>query len=455
MKKKILVFMLLFVFLIGVGVPDQAKAANSTETTADDTKYRDIEDFMHCLGYTDFVTFENQLYTVFLTDSYLEVISFYNIGNCEPMFIYSPGISSNGDFVAVANKDNRIYYHQRYKTPANASSSSDFARVNYTSDSASIQLNYNMQSVVGICLSTEKVPGLLFENLVYSDLDVWYCGDSVSTFVYGNGDLVFESSIMDVYDFSRWCDDSGLNCAASSNEMEDLYNFSFNPEVYYYIVRKDRISGSEYTWYLSKVNINSEHIFYAINRALADSTIGAYNFALDDGTSDYSSTVVNVFNFVYDSSGGGWLFVDRTSTDLGFTNPFYMDDIGISFSSSMPIVYSDVDIYSDKEQSSVYYAASTEYEDSEVTYPDISPTSTPTPTPISNSGSGGTVVGGNAKPGGMLDFLVTLATLVWTELFAVEVPVDGYMISFQQIVIYGAVVGMLIWGGCKLFGKKE
>ena len=417
MKKKIMVFMLLFVFLVGVVAPDQAKAevsqANSFEELCADMNLPSVTSLPTEI---DGIPCKYEYILLDVSNTW-RVFAFAYTGD---LFVRCNGFDTfDGSKVS--------YYI-------------GFVSLGTWSDNSS---GSNLETKTYNSFSLQNAVENHGYEIIFSTVDI-YTDNSYS-------EVYFSKTTVDSYSFEQWCTDVGLTYAASSNETEDLYDFPFNPDKYHYIVRKNRVSGSEYTWYLTQVSLDDALFYYLTKRALSDNYIGAVHLGLSED--EFLSASIKMYNYVYDESGSGWLFTGANYSDVDYVNN-YVDNIGITFSSSMPIVYSSTDIYSDKVQSSVYYAASTEYEDSEEIYPDISPTSTPTPTPISGSGSTENVVGGNAKPGGMLEFLVTLITLVWTDLFAVEVPVDGYMISFQQIVIYGAIVGMLIWGGCKLFGKK-
>lgn len=412
MKKKIWVFMLLFAVLVGVGVPVQVKA--------DDIPYAIPEDISQALdnklseNHSSSVVENFKYYVdlIFVYDTYVDYWRFYSY---EPVILtntgyYKPSYELTNSSKLFSNISQRLY-RVRYRDYFNDDTEDTF--------------------------STDWSIFRLYEDL----------NSSLANIVGANHSVCDENGIViyNHYNFVNWCSDAGLNCSSSSNETEDLYYFEYDSDNWY-LIRKNRILGSEYTWYLSefrRYGSDTWHLYSTI-RSMASNNLG-----IADLSDDLTMQSITVENYVYDSSGGGWLFVDRPSFTLQVGDN-YNNDIGISFDSTMPIIYTNTSIYSDVNKSSVHIAAITEFQD----VSSVEPTSTPTPTPISNSGSGGTVVGGDAKPGGMLDFLVTLVTLVWTDLFAVEVPVDGYMISFQQIVIWGAVAGLLILGGCKLFGKK-
>ncbi len=439
MKKKIMVFMLLFAFLVGVVAPDQAKAANSTETTADDVKYRDIEDFMHGAGYLDFEMNEDSFYFCVKQSDYIYIYELSGYLDCEPFV----ALKANSDYVyffceAAINAYKR--YEYQYYNFEKAALHANYDCLNYVEKTfTNSKMNtdqyyyndlYNYYLYFGPCVA---------DSILYCDLDIYNVKPESGYFYESYDELWFEKTVSDGYTFPSWCSDSGLICGVSSNESSTVIPFFYEPDDYHYIVRRNRISGSQYIWYLSQVTKEDELIYYSTNRALANSSIGAAALYVLSG--EYAAGSTNVRNYVYDSSGGGWLYTDNYSIDLGLTNEYYVDDIGITYSSSMPIVYSSTDIYSDKEQSSVFYAANTEYEDSEVTYPDISPTSTPTPTPISNSGS--TDLGGNVVAGGGIDFIISLVSSLWNRVYSIPMYVDGFQISLQQLYVYGILAGIV------------
>ena len=86
------------------------------------------------------------------------------------------------------------------------------------------------------------------------------------------------------------------------------------------------------------------------------------NLGIADLSDELTMETIPVKNYVYDSSGGGWLFVDRPTFTLQVGDN-YNNDIGISFDSTMPIIYTNTSIYSDVNKSSVHIAAITEFQD--------------------------------------------------------------------------------------------
>lgn len=458
MKKKILVFMLLFAFLVGVGVPEHAKAANSTETTADDVKYRDIEDFMHSSGYMDFSKKEDCFYFVFDNGTNLNVVEFTGFSEGKiPYACYLPNYYNNLYFMPFPNTaDDKITFYKYYNR-SNASSYDNYGCLEVSSGwGFSGRTNIND---VSNCYFNfpNSVEDYRFSYLIYSDLDV-YSNDNNSgkNFITQFSDVLYESNLNSSYSFPSWCDDAGLNSISSSNESPSVIPYSYNS--YWHIVRKT-ISGK---WLLTTVG-NSVSADNASDYTFVYSedmgTLKVFNLYSGEDINGY---LLNVRQYEYDTDG--WKVRTFETFDARETEDNYIDlGAGSGVDDTRVLAYTSVNIYD--EGFNLVTPASTEY--IEPTTPEV----TPEPTPGSgssgsgdsddtgssggsSSGSGGTVVGGDAKPGGLLEFFVTLVTLVWTDLFAVEVPVDGYSISFQAIVIWGAVAGLLIWGGCKLFGKK-
>ena len=468
MKKKIMIFMLLVVFLVGMAGPDPARAA--------DSYYTEVVEYIRSLGEINFTFPENYHYVVFENDGAVCLIAVYNK---EPY----ASIGSDSLKLIVKSGHSLNYY--------------DLIDSVWTVDGAKCKSNYSFQST------------FYFTEILASSYDV----------LDSEGEIYFNNDT--IYDFEDWCSDAGLNCAASSNETETTFPFAYDDE-YWYIVRKNRVSGSEYTWYLSKINAPDSwtHFLYSTERALSNSLIGVAD--LDEALTMES---VNVAQYVYDAAAGGWLFVERPSYILQIGEN-YVDDIGITYSSAMPIVYSSTDIYSDKDKSSVSYTTSTEFID----YDFVEPTPVPTPSItggtssvlnaltsvyanadmsseiidylsagttvyifglitgessgksfyhikyytdeaiqegyilsqyISSGSSGGSgsvdsTIGGDAKPGSYLDFIVTLYSMLWSRVFSIPMNVDGYSISMQQIVVYGALA-VIVGGAVYMFltGRKR
>lgn len=458
MKKKIMVFILLFAFLVGVLVPAAApvpvQAANSTETTADDVKYIDIEQFVEQFGYIGFEKKENCKYLAFHNSDELFVYEVNVSDELNPYWCIRPDDNDTIYFWSDAGctSSNCIVY--RFYSMENCAKYDCYS---YYSSEENKYGNYDYYKSQWLPFCIVNV---LLDNLEYSDLDIYTCEVEIKSKTYYTPlyiDLLYENNIGYTFTFPVWCDYAGLNPLSSTNESPTKIPYSYNS--YWHIVRRTS-SGN---WLLT--TIGSTLGQSKMNLRLSDSgNLIIYEYSGED------SFTISVRQYIYDTDG--WLVRTYDTYDYDdFSSGLLTLPAGSGLDDTRVLAYTSTDIYS-SDGLSVYAAASTEYV--EPSAPDV----TPEPTPgsgsgdsddsgsddssssgsgssgDSSSGSGDTVVGGDAKPGGMLDFLVTLVTLVWTELFAVEVPVDGYMISFQQIVIYGAVVGMLIWGGCKLFGKK-
>lgn len=384
MKKKIMVFMLLLSFLVGMGVPVQAKA---------DTYYS-IEEWCADNGYSlasNYSFKEDLVYVVFSSGGdYLECWGF------EPdAKHYWDGSSSFRYNCGSANRDYDVL-----KTDSNGNVFK-YVRSGYNAEGG---------------ISCESI--LLTETVIYDS----------STF-----ENVLLYPTVKPYTFEDWCADAGLNCSASSNESSSVIPFWYEPDSYNYIVRKTLTASSTSGVYqLTMLQRNSSSGYYPyyfeVNNLGYLGVAGAF--------SDTSAFTVR--NFYYDADGNGWKLQDKFDvSDLPY------DHTNVTFDENVVFIYSDTDIYADREASSIWQAASTEYYNVDIPEPEI------TRVPV----GGGTTVGGNAEPGGLLDFVITLITMAWTKLFAVEVPVDGYMISFQQIVIYGALAGLLGWLFYRLFKK--
>ncbi len=460
MKKKSIVFMLLFAFLIGVLVPAAApvpvKAANATETTADDVKYRDIEQFVEQLGYIGFEKKENCKYLAFHSGDELVVYEVNVSDELNPYWCILPDDNDTIFFWSDAGCTSSNCMVYRFYSMENC------AKYDCYSYYSSAQNNYGNYDYYKSQWLPYCIVNVLLDNLEYSDLDIYTCEVEIKSKIYytpSYTDLLYENNASYTFTFPVWCDFAGLNPLSSTNESPNKIPYSYND--YWHIVRRTS-SGK---WLLTTIGNSKNQEGMQLRLSEDNGSLIIYNDYEDDGTdSSVNGYLANVRQYEYDTDG--WKVRSYDTYDFSEIDEVTIElEAGTGLDDTRLLAFTNTDIYSFNGYA-ILHEASTEYY--EVT---DTPTVTPEPTPGSgssgsgdsddngssggsSSGSGGTVVGGDAKPGGMLDFLVTLATLVWTELFAVEVPVDGYMISFQQIVIYGAVVGMLIWGGCKLFGKK-
>lgn len=421
--------MLLFAFLVGVVAPDQAKAANSTETTADDVKYRDIEDFMHGLGYSDFSKSDGCLY--FVTPDSLDTFMIIEISNTSDAYCFYEE-SKEYTILYTSNEDYTINIFMYYK-PEYASNYDNYSCINVYENQFYGNCNSRYVTVKGV--QRNYIRFCDYKYFYYSDLDV-YQPVVISEYNYGySTDIVlYESNLFGSYSFEQWCSDAGLTCSASSNESDSVIPFWYEPDSYNYIVRKTLTASSTSGVYQMTMLQKSDGAHYPYYFEVND--IGYLGVA----GSFADTSAFTVRNFYYDVEGNGWKYIERFDVS---TLPF--DNTNVTFDENVVFIYSDTDIYADREASSIWQPASTEYYNVDIPEPEI------TRVPV----GGGSTVGGNAKPGGLLEFLITLITLVWTKLFAVEVPVDGYNISFQSIIIWGSVAGFLIFLGSRLFGGKK
>lgn len=242
------------------------------------------------------------------------------------------------------------------------------------------------------------------------------------------------------YTFEDWCSDAGLNCKPSSNESSTVIPFWYN-ENYNYIVRKIITpSNTSGIWQLTMIQNGSDFNHYP------------YHFVNGDvgyiGVAGVHNSTFTVRDFYYDTDG--WKLIDRHDvSSLPFANNQTI------LSDNVVMIYSNTDIYSDADGTSIWYPASLEFYD-------VPDSTTPIPTTVpGSSGSGrpgsGTRpdTGGQATGGGGLDFIINLFTKIWTDICSVKMSVDGYSISLQQIFVYGALVSIV--GGFIMhfiFGRK-
>lgn len=439
MKKKISVFALLLSLLLAVlaqaQLPVPVKAANSTETTADDVKYRDIEDFMHGMGYLDFTMTDDSIGFVFLNGDFLEVFEYCGFNDYRPYFckqkddnvmFFLSTISSNASSVVIN------YY--RYYNPQEAAVQNYFTPIlQSTSPSNSGKCSDQYVYYFGSKLFTYYYLHYI-ENLLYCDIDVFESeniGTSTRKFEQNFDVILFESSLEKNYSFPSWCQAAGLNCLASSNESPTKIPYSYNS--YWHIVRK----SSSGNWLLT--TIGSTLGQSKMNLRLSDSgDLIIYEFSGDD------SFTISVRQYIYDIDG--WLVRTYDTYDYDdFSSGFLTLPAGSGLDDTRVLAYTSTDIYS-SDGLSVYAAASTEYV--EPTSPDVTPE--PTTAPDSGSSGGGRPgsgtrpsVGGEASGGGGLDFIINLFTLIWIKICSVPMLVDGYSISLQQIFVYGALVSIV------------
>lgn len=262
-----------------------------------------------------------------------------------------------------------------------------------------------------------------------------------------SGSVVFEKN-HGPYLLTEWCEDAGLNCAASSNESSTVIPFWYEPAYYNYIVRKTlNASSTSGIYQLTMIQkTDGQHYPYYF-----ESNDGIGYLGLAGSFTD--ATPFTFRNFYYDSEGDGWKLVKHLDISV---LPFDITDV--YFSDNVVFIYSDTDIYANREASSVWQMKSKTYYNVDIPEPD-NPTPTPTSIPSSGGGRPGSGTrpdtGGQVTGGGGLDFIINLFTLIWTKICSIPMVVDGYSINLQQIVIYGALVSIV--GGFIMhfiFGRK-
>ena len=206
----------------------------------------------------------------------------------------------------------------------------------------------------------------------------------------------------------------------------------YGPENYIYIVRKN-IRGEYLLTMLQKDGGANYPVFYETD------TGGVIGLGSDLG-SEHTTTIRN---FKYDTSGNGWLLQGKQ--DATFTDMY--TETNCTLDSTSVLLYADGDIYSDSVKNSVWVEGEREIASGGISV--VTPIPTPKPTSsgstgnTGNTGSSGTI-GGNYEKGGMLSFLVDLLALIWVKLFGIEMNVDGYTITFQQIFVYGVIAAIII-----------
>lgn len=451
MIKKISVFALLLSLLLAVPVPAVApvpvQAANSTETTADDVKYRDIEEFMHGMGYLDFSKLDNALYYVFSYDEYLFVLEQQNCKNANPYTCIAPNVSPNRLFFVFEENIGYKFYAYEYYIPSLASKYDNYTCLVYSSRNFSDADFYFLDVFrTHKYVNYEQNPIYNISNLVFSDVDIYSTDVSDWHFYRDVKNLIFEASANGLYSFPAWCLDAGLNPVSSSNESPSKIPYSYNS--YWHIVRKTS-SGK---WLLTTVGNsvsadNASDYTFVYSEDLG--TLKVFNLYSGEDTNGY---LLNVRQYEYDTDG--WKVRTFETFDARETEDNYIDlGAGSGVDDTRVLAYTSVNIYD--EGFNLVTPASTEYV--EVT---DTPTVTPEPTPgsgsddsgSSGSGSSGAGrpgsgtrpdIGGEATGGGGLDFIINLFTLIWQKICSIPMAVDGYSISLQQIFVYGALVSIV------------
>jgi hypothetical protein len=255
-----------------------------------------------------------------------------------------------------------------------------------------------------------------------------------------------------------WCDDAGLNCLSSTNESPNKIPYSYNE--YWHIVRR---------------TANGKWLLTTIGNSVMQENISDYKLYVGDngnlhvasiyGGEDTNGYMLNVRQYEYDTDG--WKVRTYDTYDTRDSSGVVDLGAGSGFDDSRKFAYTNVDIFVGAEyeptypRSTEYYEVTTTPPTEEPEEPD-SPTPNPTTVPDNDSSGGGRPgsgtrpdTGGQATGGGGLDFIINLFTLIWTKICSIPMAVDGYSISLQQIVIYGALVSIV--GGFIMhfiFGRK-
>lgn len=430
MIKKISVFALLFSFLLALGVPVQAKAEEETNNEYGLYFDRDKYLFYDDVG-NQYDIISSSAKEKLADNSYYCVVTFGNESGSSynDIFIYfipvEYGLACNETLFILLNdgeivKESVTVYRSKYEWRG----SFDTLKHLYSE-------NYNTTLLNNIYYYSHSSPPL---TCVYSDCDIYNSYKENSNYYIDlYGDLFYKVFLP--YDFESWCADAGLNCSASSNESDSVIPFWYEPDNYNYIVRKTLTASSTSGVYqmtmLQKTDGAHYPYYFEVNDIGYLGVAGAF--------SDISTFTVR--NFYYDAVGNGWKLIGRFDVS---TLPF--DNTNVTFDENVVFIYSDTDIYANREASSIWQAASTEYYNVDIPEPD---TPTPTPTSVPSSGAGrpgsGTRpdTGDEATGGGGLDFIINLFTLIWQKICSIPMAVDGYSISLQQIFVYGALVSIV------------
>lgn len=171
----------------------------------------------------------------------------------------------------------------------------------------------------------------LSDEILYTNLDIYENVDKSIVF--------YPKSIYKPvqYSFQDWCYDAGLNCGPSSYESNSVIPFWYEPDSYDYIVRKN-LTGSPTSgiYQVTMIQNNDElghyPYYFEVNN------IGYLGIA-----GEYTS-VFTVRNFYYYEDG--WKYIERFDiSELPF------DNTNVSFTDNTVFIYSDCDIYGDREAS--------------------------------------------------------------------------------------------------------
>lgn len=382
-KKKIAVWCALFALLVAL-VPLDSARANTTETTADDVKYRDIEDFMHSAGYTSFVKNEGSLYLVSDTGSYWCVEEINGVLDWNPFWLYDSSWGSIWYFADIAVTQYMCKYYNYYE-PLEASIRDNFDIVNSGSNGygTSNGVYWNgFNAYYAVNYGNES-------NVLYSDLDIYQVEPvtaGTTRYVKNTDNVYFESSVYGNFSFPVWCQYAGLNCLASSNESPTKIPYSYNS--YWHIVRKT----SNGKWLLTTVGSTLGQAKMSMRLTEDNSKLMIYEFSGDD------SFTLSVRQYEYDTDGWKVRTYDTYNYD-DFTSGILTLGVGTGIDSARMIAYTNTPIYS-SDGLSVSIPVSSEYY--EVEMPDI-PEQEVTPTPT------GAPSGGGASSGTMITYKPALS----------------------------------------------
>lgn len=433
MIKKISVFALLLSLLLALGVPLQAKAEEDETSiffNRSDCRLYDDNGISIELtassksaisnGSSVFVWIQRStncyyVYVYFYDSQYQ--LCYFNAGNHFITFV------QDGEFVLKEEYPN--CYQETYVYYLSSDDASAYFDLDYSYHSLNLKFTNS-----GFFNPYSHIYGSRME-IIYFESDI-LLGTYDSNDIYLTGNYYLT---MPVYDFESWCADAGLNCSASSNESDSVVPFWYEPDNYNYIVRKTLTASSTSGVYqmtmLQKTDGAHYPYYFEVNDIGYLGVAGAF--------SDISTFTVR--NFYYDAEGNGWKLIERFDVS---TLPF--DNTNVYFTDDVVFIYSDTDIYANREASSIWQAASTEYYNVDIPEPDA-PTPTPTTVPSSGAGRPGSGTrpdtGGEATGGGGLDFIINLFTLIWQKICSIPMAVDGYSISLQQIFVYGALVSIV------------
>jgi len=379
-KKKIAVWCALFALLVALVPPSSAKA-NTTETTADDVKYADVDDFMHSMGYMDFAKNDDALYMVFMYGDSLRVLEFFGIINNRPYLCYAPSLKNNIDVYIVASvsaTNAQVYSYYSLELASLQNNYSCLGITNYAYYSG-FSCKYNGLSVKAGYLYSFADEVYQFKNLIYSDLDIFQQEEASNNFYSGQGTIVFESTKYDSFEFPIWCQYADLNCLASTNESPTTIPYSYNS--YWHIVRKTS-SGK---WLLTTVGSNLGQAKMSLRLTEDNSKLMIYEFSGDD------AVVINVRQYEYDIDGWKVRTYDAYDYD-DFSSGLLTLPAGTGIDSTRMIAYTSTPIYS-SEGLSVSIPVSSEYYEVEMpSIPEQEVTPMPTVAPSGGVTSSGTMI---------------------------------------------------------------